>query len=228
LGPGAKEALLEALYGLESKRESGPAQNVIKDALRSMLTADDQDVLLKDLNSPNPQLLDILQKLHLEEAKPAVLQKLQDAVGNLRQGLDYRIAVLGLELDEEKALPMVLNLIGAGRNGAYLAEKVDKMFPDVDMTAQLRSAAGKADTYENPRFAELMLKRGMPEGLAFAAECLLDTEKSSGFYGDTGDIRNAVRRYVNVTGSDAEVAQWILDNRAKLVWNPDTKMFEEK
>lgn len=228
LGPGSKEALLEALNSPELE---GNEQGVklVYEALNAMLTVEDKDLLIKDLNSEAPRLVEAAHKFRLAEAGPIAIQKLQDAVGKPELSVDHRVALLAMDMDPVQATPLVLDHIGTGRGGVSLAQQIDEYYPEIDITGPLRSAAamarGSADEYQ---YAELMLKRGMYEGLALAAEGLLDRNQSAGQMTNSNQVRGAVRRYLNIEGTDAEVAKWILDNRSKLVWNPQNRVFEEK
>ena len=232
LGPQAKPQLYKALQ--DARKEGGgnwAGVMALAETLKPLLTVDDKGLLLEDLQSSNPQLTDVVRKLHIDEAGDLALNKLRDLSGKPEEFMNAELMNIALEFKEEEALPLVLDRLGKpGSNSAsWVAQTLDTKFPDLDITAQLRVASTKiSNPYDSSTFSQLMLKRGMPEGLALAADTLLrKSPEMGGNDYNREQVRSSLRRYVNVTGSDEEVAQWLLDNRTKLHWNASSQMFEE-
>lgn len=230
LGPQAKPQLYAALKKSSEQGGNWAARMAVAEALKPLLTIDDKDLLLEDLQTQNPQLVEVVRTLHLDEAGTVALGKMREYADKPTEFLSGELINIALEFEEEQALPLALARLGTpgSNSGTYLAQTLDAKFPELDMTAQLRAASTKLNNpYDSSIFSQLMLKRGMPEGLAIAADALLAKDVGHGWQYNREQVRSALRRYVNVTGSDEEVGKWLLENRAKLRWNPGTRMFEE-
>lgn len=234
LGEQAKPQLFKALQEIGAGGQNNWAGRMaLAEALKPMLTIDDKDMLLEDLKSKDPQLGEVVRRLHVEEAGDYALQRIRELASSPNEYIHHELINIAVDMHEEEALPLLLDRLGApdANSASWLATTIDQNYPDVDMTAQLRAAAQRVTSnnpYEGSSLSQLMLKRGMPEGLGLAADALLaDTSQMGGgsdYYRE--QVRSTLRRYVNVTGSDEEVAKWIMENRGKLKWNPQLQMFE--
>jgi hypothetical protein len=224
LGPAAKKDLFAALR--ETSTQSWAARKALSDALSPLLSSADRELFLEDARSENPALLARASALNIEEVGDEALQKLVDAPYN--QFINFDLINAALHFHQEEAAAIILDHItNGGSNIAFLAQNLRRQMPDLPMRDALASAAQRAErnahTHERHALAPMLLAEGILQGLPFAADALLDGEHN---HWQT-EARSAIRRYVNVVGSDEDIAAYLLANRHNLRWNPNTRIFEE-
>jgi hypothetical protein len=226
LGPQAKPQLFKALQELQKSPTNWGGRMALSEALKPLITLEDKELLLEDMRGNNPGLADMTRQLNITEAGDIALEKIRTSMDNPGNYLNPEIVAVAMEFQEAAATPLLLQRLGdATSNGAWLADNFDTQYPQVDLTESLRKAAGrKQNSYESATYARLMLKRGMPEGLAMAADALASKEAGNDYARE--QVRSSLRIFANVTGTDDEVSKWLLENRARLKWNEKTKLFE--
>ncbi len=232
-GPQARDLLYQKFKDL-NQGGHGPniwiTRHLLRDTLNQIVTEEDKEFLLEDYRSEHPLLDETVRRFRFAEAGDIALERLrkQDEDGrdyvrlsDMRNVLDYR---------PEEGVPVLLEKLENGAsNSSWVARELDKM--GIEIEPQLRAAAHKTNSdYEKITFTELMLKRGMPEGLALAADVLLNNSEKNAYHNShyIDQVRNSLRRYANIVGDDEEVGKWLAENRDKLVWNEQLQMFEER
>jgi hypothetical protein len=229
MGAEGKPVMMELLRKSWEHRSNSLQQYALRDALKPLITKDDKAFLLEDLNSKSPVLADVVISMHLEEAGPLALQKVEKYASDPEQSLSGEFLQVALEFEEEAITPLLQKRLESGaRDTTWLATQLDERFPDFDMNEQLKTAAGKLAT-ANERYylADLMMKRGLVESLPITLEALATPPGDP----DTGSMRarllENLRRRTAQPMSDPELIQWLSANANTLRWNPQTKLFEQ-
>lgn len=224
LGPGAKRDLFQALQA--TPQQDWAARKAVADALGPMLTVEDREFFLQDAASDQPGLLQRAVALNIEEVGDLALEKIAALGPN--DFVHFELANAAMHFHEQEAATILLNRIASGgSNSAWLAQHIRRQLPNLPMREPLAAAAQhlekSSNLHDRHSIAPLLLSEGIPQGLGFAADSLLSSENNHW----QEQTRSAIRQYVNVLGSDEDVAAYLLQNRNNLRWNPTLRIYEE-
>lgn len=223
LGPGAKNDIFQALQS--TSQQNWAARQALSEALEPLLTTADRELFLQDAASDNPALLKRAMGLNLEEVGALALHRISSATDD--RFINSEVVSAALHFHQKEAAPLLLAQIAqGGSQSAWLAQHLRRELPNLPMRDTLMIAAQHYEKSPNVgqrhSVAPLLLAEGIPQGLVFAADSLMTTENNHW----QEAARSAIRRYVNVVGSDEDVAAYLLENRHNLRWNPSTGTFQ--
>lgn len=242
LGDGAVNDLLEAFdavnaEGAEKKGyRGGAARFALEGALEQLLKAKDKEIILTYFEQ-RAFFTDLVRKYRFPEAGEIALRRLQTQFmrmegTNADGSTTYRSSfyssadpAVAVTLSPSNAIPWMLQEIKtkpllADRYLPALAEHA----PHVDIRprmAEVLASEQRMHQYTATQLAPFALARGVPEGLDAVVRVLRDLEYSYAYE----KLLDSVRKHVGFDGTPDETADWIEENRSRLVWSEGKKRF---
>lgn len=127
-------------------------------------------------------------------------------------------------LDDPETYDLLKDYFIRGSNQAHTYQAI-RHLPDIDLDKAVRDAWRRASrqrgSWERLRMAAIAAEHGHLDAL----EALVESLDDEVHWGWRESNRDAVERLIDFTGTDEEIQRWFRENKARLKFDPPSRMF---